>query len=172
MLFSWFSLNHERSLEKNPTIIIISFFITFIFIGVLFYISSLLFLIMDAILIYGIITLVIIFGDLTDVWNLCFLWVFVVGLFHPHLSMRYPAYWSYIIWCVYVLFPSWTLIFSISSAISSLVAKLMTTMEISKEFLLIFLMTRFSRPEILPNFITFSRIIQTWVCFVMLYMIV
>ena len=52
--------------------------------------------------------------------------------------MRYLAYWSSIILCVFVLFPSQTLIFSLGSAIGSLVTKLMTAMTISKECLFIF----------------------------------
>ena len=82
--------------------------------------------------------LIIIFGNFIDVWNLCFFRVILMRLYSPHLSMRYPAYWSSIVWCVCVLFPSHTLIFSLGSAINSLVTKLMTTMKISKECVFIF----------------------------------
>ena len=37
---------------------------------------------------------IIIFGDLTDVWNFCFFWVFVVLLYSPHISLGYLVYWS------------------------------------------------------------------------------
>ena len=83
-------------LGKDLIVITTSFFITFIFIGVSFYISILFFLIMDALFICGIIMFIVIFGDLTDVWNLYFFYIFGVFLSSPYFSKRYSAYWFFI----------------------------------------------------------------------------
>ena len=83
-------------LGKDPIVIITSFFITFIFIGVSFYISILFFLIMDALFICGLIMFIVIFGNLTDVWNIYFFYIFGLFLCSPYISKRYSTYWFFI----------------------------------------------------------------------------